>query len=304
MKVLFYSHDGKLGDAVLHTSFVEQIKRSDSNNKIYCIAANGSEDFWTKDERVEKVWNWDKLNWISIFKLGIQIRKLQIDYIVMWNNPSSEKVKILNFLIKPVKNLFYFKASRQEHANVKEIKALEALGINDEKQLHSYSISLSQWPTYDFEHDAIYFNLFASYSTRNIKNSDAIDIINALSVLNKKIYVTYIDVNLEQIKELERLVSDLNVEFVYTQGDLGKLFWLCSSVSMIISPDTAIVHIASAFNTPCIGLFLKDPAYLQIQWCPISDKSKVIEFLDLNENEKKVAIDLILQCAKEMLGKK
>lgn len=305
MNILFFSHDGKLGDAVLHTYFVNQIYKN-LNNKIYCITANGTKEFWSRDGRLNNIWNIDKPSFVDIIKLAFQIRKLKIDYIIMWNKPKSEKIKLLNWLINPSKGIHFFATNLNEHAINRGVNALNLLTIPNDTAAITYSIQINNWNYYEFDHQAIYLNLFSTAVSRSININDSMQIINGLQLINKRrIYITYTNLESKIIEKLKLLLVEQkieNIEFIYTQNNLSKLIWLCYSVALIITPDTSVTHIASAFNKPVITLFKKENAYLQKQWAPLSEKKDSIIFFDIyDEYEKKCAIQNVIKSSKKLL---
>lgn len=309
MNILFFSHDGKLGDAVLHTYFVNEVKKQNKNNQVYCITANGTKEFWNRDNRIDKSWNLDQPSFFDIIKLGIEIRKYKIDYVFMWTKPKSEKIKLLNWLIHPKKGIHFFTTSPSKHAINRGIEALNKLNISTKDKPINYSIDINNWQPYQVDKNAIYLNLFSTCAARSITLNDAIQIIENLTQDTKRIiYITYTNSDNEFIEKLKLLLKPKqfdNVKWVYTQNNLSQLMWLCYSVALIITPDTSITHIASAFNKPIITLFKKENSYLQIQWAPISDKKESIIFFDIEEtNEKQLAIKQIIHSAKIMLNDK
>ena len=46
MKVLFFSHDGKLGDAIVNTAFVAGVRALAPHAQIDVLASSASMDFW------------------------------------------------------------------------------------------------------------------------------------------------------------------------------------------------------------------------------------------------------------------
>ncbi len=83
MKYLFFSNDGKLGDAIVHTSFVQGVINNDDNAEIHCTAGGFNKFFWESDDRICKKWIIDKPSWYESIKIGIKLRKYKLDYLII-----------------------------------------------------------------------------------------------------------------------------------------------------------------------------------------------------------------------------
>jgi ADP-heptose:LPS heptosyltransferase len=58
------------------------------------------------------------------------------------------------------------------------------------------------------------------------------------------------------------------------EGYMGLLN-LCASAKLILSPDTAVVHLASALNKPIVGIYQNDGIKSTL-WAPTSDIKRII----------------------------
>jgi len=81
-----------------------------------------------------------------------------------------------------------------------------------------------------------------------------------------------------KIEFLQQLVQECNDEHVILPGDTASLAFslqLLSQVDICVTPDTSVVHMASALNTPILAIYADDEKNYQ-EWHPLSDKSEVI----------------------------
>ena len=89
MRYFFFSNDGKLGDAVLHTALIDGIHQYDQDAHISVAASLQTVEFWKRDPRIEdvitlhKAWFWDYI------AAGIQHR--DIDWLIFFKKRRSEK---------------------------------------------------------------------------------------------------------------------------------------------------------------------------------------------------------------------
>ena len=89
VRYFFFSNDGKLGDAVLHTALIDGIHQYDQDAHISVAASLQTVEFWKRDPRIEdvitlhKAWFWDYI------AAGIQHR--DIDWLIFFKKRRSEK---------------------------------------------------------------------------------------------------------------------------------------------------------------------------------------------------------------------
>ncbi|RKS87705.1 ADP-heptose:LPS heptosyltransferase [Orbus hercynius] len=303
MNILFFSNDGKLGDGVLHTALVKGIKQQYPDAKIYCTTAGSTTDFWQRDCRIEESWDFWKPSFWQAIKLGLTVRKKKLDYIISWNPIKNEKLKIFCWLANPKFGTKVFVVKPDEHASIKEKRVLEMLGC--ENSNISYDIApSSKMASYQWQKNSLFFNIFASIESRTINVDDAVIILNLLMerLPDTPVYMAYYADKKAVIDEIINKTVNKNIVAVDSSDGMEKLFSLCSSVDVIISPDTAIVHIASAYNKPTIALFERNNSLLQTNWAPTSDRYSIIDFF-ANESDKNIIFETIADLAVSYMTK-
>ena len=62
---------------------------------------------------------------------------------------------------------------------------------------------------------------------------------------------------------------------VNTENDLPGLVALCDRASVVISPDTSLIHIASALDKPVLGIYQND-GVKSIEWAPLCSRFAVV----------------------------
>lgn len=293
MNILFFSNDGKLGDAVLHTALVKGIKQHTPNANIYCTTAGATTEFWQRDARITQTWAVWKCAFWQIIKIGLALRKKKLDYIISWNPIKAEKIKLLCWLANPKHGVKVFIVKPDEHASIKEQQVLEFLGYPTDKLAYDIAKSTAN---YEWDHNAIYLNVFASVSARTIPEDKAVALLDLLFEKHpaRTIYMTYFGDNIDVVNRIAKQTKNQNVTLVDTTGNMEKLLSLCEHVALVITPDTAVVHLASGFNKPVIGFFAKNNPMMKVNWSPKSDQSYMIDFFDGDENDHKalqIAVD-------------
>jgi len=66
-----------------------------------------------------------------------------------------------------------------------------------------------------------------------------------------------------------------NVSLTYETKDIYDAAAIIQNLDLLISPDTSFVHIASAFNTPIVGLYWNTPVKTVI-WGPLSTNQYIV----------------------------
>lgn len=120
-------------------------------------------------------------------------------------------------------------------------------------------------------------NLFGSSKYRQFSQTEAKKLISHWlnDFLNDYLYLIPVPGKMDF---LQQLVKEFNNERVLLAGDTPSLAFslqLLSQVDLCFTPDTSVVHMASALNTPILAIYADDPKNFQ-EWHPLSDKQQVI----------------------------
>jgi ADP-heptose:LPS heptosyltransferase len=279
MKYLFFNHDGKLGDAIVHTILVKGISSNDLNNEIHVTASGYSKEFWRLDKRINSIYSLNKPTWFEVLKLGLTLKKEKFDYLILYQRNKSEKIKFLVKLLKPKKTIFA-DDNDNEHVSIREHKILEK--IFDKKLNLRYSIpDLSLSNPIDFSYCLI--NLFSGINEqkRSIQKFAAFKLI--LRILNqfpqKKIVLICEDRNNEFCESIKQVIDlRFNGQLIIKNcsgSGLKGLIEACGSAEIVISPDTSLIHLASALGRPVIGIYQRGESKSTV-WGPLVDKYAVI----------------------------
>ena len=125
MKHLLISNDGKLGDAIVNSTFVSGAKTLDNKLRIHVLASGTTVKYWSSLNEIEKVWDLSNTSVINHFKIIRNLRKEQYDSIVTFKEYfTNEKTKLLLHFSNAGKVIFYNKNKIPEHASNKSLKAL------------------------------------------------------------------------------------------------------------------------------------------------------------------------------------
>lgn len=280
LKILFFGHDGKLGDAVVHSAFVAALKRWDPRCEIHVTVAGATAAFWAADERIAKTWPLPRRSWGALVRLGLALRRERLGHVVTWLRPRSEKNRALLWLASPAQviDLRDFNAGPVRPKIEACAAALAQIGVPAAPL--AYDVRL---PSPGLDRDAGYpagralvlVNLFAADAVRDIGHEAGVRLL-------RKLHAALPDAALGVLcsaASAERARAAVDAAgtggIIDCEGDLDRLFNLCRRADAVVSPDTAIVHIASAFDTPVVGIYQND-GVKPLQWGPRGTATAVV----------------------------
>lgn len=296
MKFLFFSHDGKLGDAIIHTSLVNGIKLlAPKGTKIDCTARGSTLEFWGNDSRINQVFDLTKPSWLKIIKLGLTLRKNCYDHLICWNKQKSEKLKLLIWIANP-KNIVLPKLDQNQHIVGREQRIVSDLFAIDYQE--DYSISPEPICS---DENYILLNLFAAGLEKTIDHATAIKLISGLRYEFNNIPIILI-CEKDNSSIIHKILSELNDAQVAIDicESISHLITICAKSSLIISPDTSLIHIGSALNKPMIGIYPDDEKTYKL-WGPRGSKKAIM----LSNNKEKIEgfnIEDCLNVAKKLIS--
>lgn len=280
-KILFFSHDGKLGDAIVNTAFVAGLQRHDPHCEIHATVAGVTAAFWAQDPRLSRLWRFGG-SWGDAIRIGMALRREKFDCIVTWQRMRSEKNRALLWLARPgrVIDLHEFHRTGVTHKIESCAEALKQAGVAIGQGPCSYDLRLAARcdrldAALPAGREVIAINLFAADAERNVAHADAVAMLRGLHAAapDAALCVLCCDVN---AVSASAVVAESGIgQVVNCEGDLGRLFRLCERADVVISPDTAVIHIASAYDTPVVGIY-QDNGVKPVQWAPRSSASAVV----------------------------
>lgn len=279
LKVLFFSHDGKLGDAVVNTAFVAALKGWNPRCEIHVTTAGPTTAFWQADERITQIWPLPRRNWCDIVRLGLALRREGICHIVTWLRARSEKNRVLLWLAAPrqVVDLRDFNAGPIRPRIEACGAALAQIGVPVRPLSYDVRLAALSPAAAAGRPDCAFIlvNLFAADMERNIDNETGVLLLRKLRMAMPGAVLGVL-CNGVSIERAQAAVHQAGTgEIVNCDADLTRLFSVCRQADAVISTDTSVVHIASAFNTPVVGIYQND-GVKPLQWGPRGPATAIV----------------------------
>lgn len=281
-KVLFFSHDGKLGDAVVNTAFVAALSRGRPQAVIHATVSGATAPFWGGDLRLDKLWRIQDPGWRDTIRMGLAMRRERYDYIVTWQRMRKEKNRLLLWLAGAGKviDLEDFNSGPLQHKIAACGAALAQMGVDAGPQL-AYEIGMASCcadidATLPPEHEVVVVNLFAADAERSVPPAQAEELLRGLRQQLPQARLCLVCTNATAASaEAAVAASAVGAEAVNCDGNLPRLLRLCQRANLMISPDTALIHIASAYDRPVVGIY-QNNGIKSVQWAPRSRLSACV----------------------------
>ena len=310
--ILFLRYDGKIGDMVVNSLMFREIKKVYPNIKIGVVARGAAIDIIKDNSNVDKIYEYYK-DRKKIKDLALKIKEEKYDLLIDFSEMlrvnqmmlinlcgarfniglNRKEWKLFDLSIKSDKDFKW-----TEHITNRYLAYLVKLGLKKENIDISYDIYLKDEKKYKAffneikESKKLILNPYGaskhkSFSVENLEN-----IINYLKNRDIAIILVYFG---DKYKELEFL--EKKYKYVYMPQKIESILdtaILIKESDYVISPDTSIVHIASAFNKKMITVYPPKGGKYGIDhlvWAPKSKYNKVIFCKDKTGNYDEIDIN-------------
>ena len=310
--ILFLRYDGKIGDMIVNSLMFHEIKKVYPDIKIGVVARGAAVDIIRENPNVDKIYEYYK-DRKKIKDLALKIKEEKYDLLIDF----SEMLRVNQMMLINLcgarinigldrKDWKLFDLSIEsgrdfkwtEHITKRYLAYLVKLGLKKENIDISYDIYLKNEKKYEAffnkikENKKIILNPYGASKHKSFSIETLENIINYLKNKDTAIILTYFG---DKYKELEFLEKKYN--YVYIPKKIESILdtaILIKKGDYVISPDTSIVHIASAFNKKMITVYPPKGGKYGIDhlvWAPKSKYNKVIFCKDKTGNYDEIDIN-------------
>ena len=321
--ILFLRYDGKIGDMIINTLMFREIKKRYPNVKIGVVARGNNKDIIENNKNVKKIYIYEKKR-SKIKKLAKEIEKekydLLVDFSEMLRVNSMMFIKLCNCrfnigLDKKGWNLFDLSVNSNEdfkwtdHITERYSAYLRKIGIKGDIDL-AYDIMYEDIDISKIRENYEKIVILNPYGASKHKTFSLVTLKKIIEYLKKysiRIVVLYYG---DKYKELEELKAYENVYIPEKITTIKDSINLIAISDLVITPDTSIVHIASALNKRNISVYPPNGGNYgvdHIVWAPLTkgtnvifckDKKSKYDEIDINTfnfDEMKDKIDLLIE---------
>ena len=295
--ILFLRYDGKIGDMIVNSLIFREIKKVYPDIKIGVVARGAAIDIIRENPNVDKIYEYYK-DRKKIKDLALKIKEEKYDLLIDF----SEMLRVNQMMLINLcgartnigldrKDWELFDLSIEsgkdfkwtEHITNRYLAYLIKLGLKKESIDISYDIYLKDEKKYETffykikENKKLILNPYGASKHKSFNIETLENIINYLKDKDIAIILTYFG---DKYKELEFL--EKKYKYVYIPKKIESILdtaILIKKSDYVISPDTSIVHIASAFNKKMIIVYPPKGGKYGVDhfvWAPKSEYSRVI----------------------------
>lgn len=289
-KVALLRYDGKLGDAIMMCSLIDIIERNSPDIELTLFSSSTLVNEWVKKISGK----------IKIIECEHK-KKLSPDFFGKFSNYFDVAVELKHSLdLKDIKilhslnskiNIGYAKSSIFDIVIPGEFKSSRDRQIKAASIILGKDIILTRIPPpkidkdFDFiksERKTIAFNLFGANKYRSFSFNSAVKLINnwLAEWPDEKIILIPVPGKIEFLAKLESIFSNKNVFLPKQDPSLDLSLFILSKCDLCFTPDTSVVHMASALNTPTLAIYHDNIANYE-GWKPLSDNSRTVFYKEM-----------------------
>ena len=295
--IIFLRYDGKIGDMIVNSLMFREIKKVYPDIKIGVVARGAAIDIIKDNVNVDKIYEYRK-DRKKIKDLALKIKKEKYDLLIDF----SEMLRVNQMmLINLCEARFNIGLDRKdwklfdlsiesgkdfkwtEHITNRYLAYLIKLGLKKENIDISYDIYLKDEKKYeDFfneikENKKIILNPYGASKHKSFNIETLENIITCLKDKDIAIILVYFGDKYRELEALEKKYT--NVYITKNITNILDTALLIKESDYVITPDTSIVHIASAFNKKMITVYPPKGGKYGVDhfvWAPKSEYSRVI----------------------------
>ena len=299
--ILFLRYD-RIGDMVITTPVFRELKLAYPEINISVLASKLNRGVLVNNPYVDKIYTNHKNNLLGDLPTLLKLRKMKFDVCVEFDHSVIPHAIIRLRIIKPKKVISVFKEGRYGLQG----KELEIYDYYTEKPKNSHfrDIWLNTLNPFNVQPESKKYDLFCSDQQKKkaidflLQFQDKIIIgINLegaikgkritsdkLQAICRGLYQANKDVQIvllsspKTYEDIIRLSKNMGLPYVFSSYKTESIIdvaALIQNLQLIITPDTSIVHIASAFNVPIVSIHENNNDSYQL-FAPKSQYSKTV----------------------------
>lgn len=283
---------GKLGDMILTTPLFREIKRLFPDSALSVLASDLNKAIAQNDPHIDKVYVYKKniQNYLHLYFSSLKKQDIWIDTKSNYSRTSALFLKIFkpkfslgfNFT-KPVFNIDMHDYVTGNHAVDLNLSPViyftnKNYALNKKPEIRipeETKVKISSSVNQNTYLKNVVINISAGDESRYLQKEKWVEIIDRIGNKEKFcIYLTGLDKDRGIIDYIISGTKKYNVKYIKTENIMETAEVIRLS-NITISPDTSIIHLCSAFNTPVIGIY-PDVKWNLEKFYPLSDNKEII----------------------------
>ena len=300
-KIIFFRYD-RIGDMILTTPVFRELKTFSPEIKITVLASKSNKAVLKNNPYVDEIFINNKNNFFGDFQTLLRLRKKNFDACVEFDHSvvphAILRLKIINpkIIISVAKEgrygvegsellLYNYFTEKKRNFHFRDIwlETLKPFGVKP-KSSH-YDLFCTDAQKKEAHHFISKFrnkfligiNLEGAVKGKKIEFNALKEICQGLYKVNKNIQV-FILTAPNNHRRIVKMIGKMKLEYVqssFKTNTIMDVAALINQMDLIITPDTSIAHIASAYNKPVVTIHENNQDSYQL-FAPTSELNRTI----------------------------
>jgi ADP-heptose:LPS heptosyltransferase len=324
--ILVFRLDDKLGDAIVSTGFLKSIKSNFKDHHLTVLAGPQTAEIYKSLSFIDEVVVCKK-GFGRLLKVYFYLKKKSYKYIVNTSHILSPRVVMLLSALKGSAKIGFLNSDYQlfsgtaeydehrHHVLIRYRQLIELMGVESPDldyvlELNKESVEKAKASIAALKRDnkkIVLLNSFAGARLRNFSKETSRKVIEKLTADGQTVVISVANAGDHRIVS-EWRENSKNSNWIQLKefSSLNDNLALLSLADLVITPDTAWVHMASALGRNLVAVYREDTEEKNsIIWAPAHKNSKVVIAPNTLENPydiNNVSVDEVVQAAKSLLG--
>ena len=326
--ILFLRYD-RIGDMVITTPVFRELKLAYPEINITVLASKANQYVLINNPYVDRVITNHKNNLLKDLPTLLALRKEKFDVCVEFDHSVVPHSIVRLRITKPKKIIsikkdgrygvngnelslydVYTEKQTKEHFRDIWLGVLEPFGINPKSRDYDLFVTdeqnkkaqnyVKQFPSKFL----VGINLEGAVKGKKIESSELFQICHGLNDQTKNIQIIILSApdNFQSAITMVKQMALNYVEVGYNTDKILDVAALINHLDLIITPDTSIAHIASAFNKPVVTIHENNPDSFHL-FAPISSLNRTV-FSKSKSGINDFSVSLLLQYCVELISLK
>ncbi|WP_221765086.1 glycosyltransferase family 9 protein [Methyloradius palustris] len=299
-RILIFSHDNKIGDAVLLNSLIKPLKQQWVSCLIDVAAGKNNAAIWQANPDINKVFIIPSRSVLTRFWCGLKLSRSNYSIAIVTSGEHQGKSFSIMRWAARIKRILWISTTPVGRKNdiliirnwddghfldrcqaVLDTILSAPVKVKPQLSLPQDSINFANeyWRnTHSSDYTKILLNSGASGDDRRLSPPKVLLICDSIFAIAPKVLLHIISQNTKHASDLKKELNSSkhsNQIFITPpKKNILDVAALIRDCDVLISPDTFAIHIASAFNTPVVAIFIAPAAI--ISWSPKSEINRLL----------------------------
>ena len=325
--ILFLRYD-RIGDMVISTPVFRELKLAYPHISITVLASKANQGVLLNNPYVDHIVTNHKNNLLQDLPLLLQLRKQQFDVCIEFDHSVVPHAIVRLKIINPKKvisvkkdgrygvngselSLYDFYTEKPNGAHFRDIWLATLKPFDVKLKSNNYDLFITdtqqkQAQNFIKQYSSKFLvgiNLEGAVKGKKIKFSELYQICQGLHKKNNNIQIVILATP-NNLQNTNKKVNDMDLDYVITSYKTSAILdaaALINRLNLIITPDTSIVHIASAFNKPIVTIHENNQDSYQL-FAPTSDINKTV-FSPKEDTLEGYYVQKVIEYANQFINK-